>query len=224
MQKTIVVIPARKGSSRLKNKNIKLLNGKPLIAHTIETAISLFQKDQVWVNSDCERVRDIAMSYGLNFYHRSASLGTDHTTTVEVLVDQLMSSAELPKTLVLLQPTSPFRSLKYLAEMLSEFDKSSRLSMATFGKLSLKFGKRTSGNYFTPVNYTPGQRSQDLEGSYIYESGSVYIIDVEELLLTKRIVTDDVIPFIISEEKECIDIDTVDDFRYAEFLIRKDEK
>ena len=52
----------------------------------------------------------------------------------------------------------------------------------------------------------------------------MYIIDVEELLLTKRIVTDDVIPFIISEEKECIDIDTVDDFRYAEFLIRKDEK
>ena len=224
MHEVIVIIPARKGSKRLKDKNVKLLNNKPLITYTIETALSFFQKDQIWVNSNCERVREIALDHGLNYYNRCASLATDHTTTVDVLVDQLMSLDKLPKTLVLLQPTSPFRSLKCLDQMLLEFDKSTRLSMATFGQLFLKFGKRASGNYFIPVNYTPGQRSQDLEDSYIYESGSVYIIDVKELLASRKIVTDDVIPFIITDNKECIDIDTADDFRYAEFLMKEDEK
>ena len=83
----IVLIPARKNSKRLKNKNKKLLLNKPLISHSIEYALNYFSNDQIWVNSDDHELKDIAKKYNINFYDRKKELAEDETTTNLVVRD-----------------------------------------------------------------------------------------------------------------------------------------
>ena len=64
----VVHIPAREGSKRIKNKNLKKINNKYLISYTIEKAISIFKKTNIFVNSDSKKILKIAKSYGINTY------------------------------------------------------------------------------------------------------------------------------------------------------------
>ena len=85
-----VFIPARSKSKSIKNKNIKLIKGKPLLAYSINTARKLTQIDKIVVSSDSPRYLNIAKKYGCNFLHlRSNSLSRDKTTDFEVFHDFL---------------------------------------------------------------------------------------------------------------------------------------
>ena len=71
--------------------------------------------------------------------------------------------------------------------------------------------------FFNPINYLPGQRSQDLDNFY-FENGSIYITSINNIK-NSQIITDDVYPYITNNIKYAIDIDTMEDFRMAEHLI-----
>ena len=75
--KVIAMIPARLGSKRVKNKNLRLLGGKPLIAHVIETVKETNIFDEIYINSESDVFKQIADSYGINFYKRPSELSTD---------------------------------------------------------------------------------------------------------------------------------------------------
>lgn len=215
-----VVIPARSGSKRLPGKNMKLLRNKPLIQYSIDFALIFFPKDAIWVNSDDEKVLFFAKEKGVNTLERPNSLATDYTSTVDVLKFQINYFKEKKidcDAIILLQPTNPFRERDLLKSAIQMFCKSNRNSLATFSLLEKKIG--TINNcFFNPTNYIPGQRSQDLQKDY-FENGLLYITKCESIL-SGRIITDDVYPLICNDLKSTIDIDYLEDFIFAETLLK----
>ena len=117
--KRMALIPARSGSKGLKDKNIIDLCGKPLMAYSIEPAIESGLFDQVIVSTDSEHYADIARRYGSSVIMRSAELASDTATSFEVIADVLHRQVNMPDELVLLQPTSPMRTVKHIHEAVS---------------------------------------------------------------------------------------------------------
>jgi CMP-N,N'-diacetyllegionaminic acid synthase len=112
--RNIAIIPARSGSKGLKDKNIKLLNGRPLIAYTIEAALMSSMFDEIFVSTDSEKYAAIARKNGANVpFLRSEELSSDIASSWDVVREVLSRFQELGKTFTtfaLLQPTSPLRT------------------------------------------------------------------------------------------------------------------
>jgi len=112
--KNIAIIPARSGSKGLKDKNIKLLNGKPLLAYSVEAALKSKMFDEVMVSTDSDKYAAIAKEYGANVpFLRSAELSSDTASSRDVILDVLQryeASGNKFDTFCLLQPTSPLRT------------------------------------------------------------------------------------------------------------------
>ena len=108
--KCIAVIPARGGSKRLKRKNIKQFNGKPLIAWSIYAAKNSNYIDEVIVSTEDKEIADLALSFGANVpYMRPVDLSKDNVDSTEPVLDILNNFLEYQQV-VLLQPTSPLRT------------------------------------------------------------------------------------------------------------------
>lgn len=111
--RNLAIIPARSGSKGLVNKNIKLMNGKPLIAYTIEAAIESNVFEEIFVSTDSAEYADIARKYGANVpFLRSMETAGDSSSAWDVVRETLQKYKELRKgfdTIALLQPTSPLR-------------------------------------------------------------------------------------------------------------------
>ena len=112
--KRIAVIPARSGSKGLKDKNIKDLNGKPLIAYSIEAAIKSERFDKVFVSTDSQKYADIATKYGADASFLRSERNSGDTAgswdVVREVIDTLKTKGEEYDEVMLLQATSPLRT------------------------------------------------------------------------------------------------------------------
>ena len=112
-KRILAIIPARGGSKGLPNKNIKLLNGKPLIAWTIEQAKNSKYIDEVFVTTDCNKIADVAETFGIKVpFLRPPELSTDTASSMDVVehvISFFKKNAILFDFIVLLEPTSPLR-------------------------------------------------------------------------------------------------------------------
>ena len=127
-KKILLVILARKGSRRIKSKNIKKFNGKPLVVWTIEQALR-FQNlnSQVLLSSDCEKTLKIGQRYNqLLTIKRSKNLATRNTTSIEV-IKNLIKKLKFTGDIILLQPTSPLRLDIDIKKVISMLMKKRRL-------------------------------------------------------------------------------------------------
>lgn len=217
--KTIAIIPARGGSKRLPNKNILSLGGIPLIAHSIlyaqkNTAII----EHVYVSTDDEAIKKIALQYGAKVIDRPESLSGDWEPTVSALQHVLEALDFEVENVVLLQPTNPLREEKLLAEAFEIYQQGIYDSLFTVSRNHQKLGVIME-NKFLPFNYAIGQRSQDLEPLY-FENGLLYITRAS-LILENSIISETAYPFEVNHIFANIDIDTQEDLDYAEYLIGK---
>jgi CMP-N-acetylneuraminic acid synthetase len=216
-----VVIPARGGSKRFPRKNVIDFCGKPLIAHTIEYALNSFSSNKIWVNTDDEEIRQIALGYGIEVTIRPDSLGSDISSTVDVLsfqCQQFKKDSILCDAIILLQATNPIRPIELIFDCIKNFERTSRGSLASFSKLNKKYG-RIKDDYFKPKNYIPGQRMQDIVPDY-FENGLIYITKIENLI-KGEVITKDVFPFIYNGIESIVDIDEVNDLTFAEYVYKK---
>lgn len=215
-----VIIPARGGSKRFPKKNLCLLNGIPLIAHSILFAITYFSRNNIWVNTDDTEIAAVAEHYGVNVTIRPDELGSDTASTADVLFYQneyfKLNDIEC-NAMVLLQVTNPLRPKNLMEIAIHHYEVNNRNSLASFSSLNKKFGKIKS-NFFEPANYIPGQRMQDIEPDY-YENGLIYITNTKSIQ-QKEIITADVFPLIIDSVEAMVDIDEPQDILFAEFLIQ----
>lgn len=121
--KRVAIIPARSGSKGLKDKNIAILRGKPLIAYSIEAALLTGLFDRIIVSTDSEHYAGIAGQYGAEIMMRGKQLSDDKATTYMVLEDILQNQLEQPiDYFVLLQPTSPLRTATHIKEAINKFE------------------------------------------------------------------------------------------------------
>lgn len=225
MLKFVSLIPARGGSKRLPGKNIRILNGKPLICHSIEYSLKNPRVAGTFVSTDSEDIKTISSKTGAQIINRPAELSGDHATSAAVMkhaVQYLLENGVEFDYVVLLQATNPLRPKGLLDEAIGIIEKGENDSLFTVNRSEKKLGKIIDGK-FVPWNYKFGMRSQDMDPLY-YENGLLYITK-KELLLQEIIEGPTAYPFVVNHPYGEVDIDTVEDFHYAEYMINqyKDE-
>jgi len=216
---TIAIIPARGGSKRLPGKNILTLGGIPLLVHSIQYAqANSAIIDAVYVSTDDEAIKKVALEYGAQVIDRPATISGDLEPTITTLQHAVKTVGTEAENVVLLQPTNPLRPENLLKECFDIYQNSSSDSLFTVTRNHQKFGKIVN-NTFVPFNYEIGQRSQDLEPLY-FENGLLYISKAK-LISEGTIISNNAIPFVVNHIFAHVDIDTQEDFDYATYLLNK---
>lgn len=217
--KTIAIIPARGGSKRIPEKNIQQFGGLPLLVHSINFARENSDViDAIYVSTDDATIKEIALQHGAKVIDRPAALSGDLEPTITAMKHALMNIDIDVENVVLLQPTNPLRPVNLLKEAFENYQKGNHNSLFTVTRNYQKFGKIVNAE-FIPHNYTIGQRSQDLEPLY-FENGLLYITKAS-LILQDIIISEKAFPLEVDHIFASIDIDTLEDMEYAEYLIKK---
>lgn len=223
--KILALIPARGGSKRLPGKNIKLLGGMPLIAWSIRAAQKSGCCSEVVVSTDDPSIERVSREYGaLVPWLRPEQLSTDTASSVDVAIHALNSyEAENGSVdgLLLLQPTSPFRSAETIPLVVKMFiEEAGRVPFVGVSPASSHpaWCFRLTKNGMSPFIAWDERRSQDLEPAWVL-NGSIYLISPERLRAEKTFVTTDTKPIAMTEVSESIDIDDRYDWAYAESVL-----
>lgn len=216
--KTIAIIPARGGSKRLPGKNVLPLAGKPLVAHSIEFAKKHSFISEVYVSTDDDEIKKVALHFGAKVIDRPVAISGDFEPTITALQHVLEVIGDEVENVILLQATNPLRPEFLLNEAFELFEKNNLESLFTVSRDEHKLGKIEDGK-FVPFNYKPGQRSQDLEPLY-FENGLLYIAKAS-LIQEGILMSENSFPMLVNHPFAKVDIDTQEDFDYAEYLINK---
>ena len=221
MTKTIAIIPARGGSKRFPEKNVKLLGELPLLAHSILYAqANNTIIDDIYVSTDNAEIKKTALQYGAKVIDRPESISGDFEPTVSALKHVLQFVEPDVENVVLLQATNPLRPQHLLREAFEIYQKENYESLFTVSRNHHKLGKITNDK-FIPFNYSIGQRSQDLEPLF-FENGLLYITKAS-LILNDIIISENAFPFEVNHIFAQVDIDTPDDLDYAEYLYQRNK-
>ena len=208
------VIPARGGSKGIPRKNIKLMNGKPMIQYTIEAA----QKsalDHVVVSTEDEEIKTVCEGLGAEVLDRPEELADDKVHTEQVLLD-VLKKVEGYDAVALLQPTSPLRSEFYINEAvdISKRGKfNSVMSVYMFPHFVWVLGLQCP----YPMNYDPKgrrPRRQNKPPEFL-ENGAIYIIKTEIFLKTEWLISGRLGLYVMPDEAS-IQVATPYDFFMAE--------
>ena len=225
----IAIIPARGGSVRVPRKNIKPLNGKPLISHTIEQAIEANVFDKIIVSTENDEIAMISMLSGAEIMHRPKPLDEDCESELVIknVVEQLEYSDFKPDVVVMLQCTSPLRkpeTIKTCVYTLLDNWKTcdSVITVSPIAHRPEWMGSIENG-YFKPYTKTWGDTiklvaSQDLPKLYS-QNGCVYAFK-RNLIMDEGLIIGSKTKTIIIDEKEAFDIDLSIDFVIAEQLMK----
>ena len=172
--KNLIIIPARKGSKRIKNKNlIKVLN-KPLILWTIDYVKKLSKKKfDIIITSDCKKVKKICLKQNIFFLERPKDISGDYSSMHEVIFHAYKKINKEYKYIILLQPTSPLRETGLIHKSLTILDnKKSFDSLIHLTKVSSFTGKIIK-NQWIP-DYKKNVRSQDLKEKFV-STGNLFV-------------------------------------------------
>ncbi|MCP6699710.1 acylneuraminate cytidylyltransferase family protein [Pseudomonas donghuensis] len=220
--KILGIIPARGGSKRLPGKNIKVLDGRPLIAWTIEAALQSRVIDGIVVSTDDPAIAKVATQYGgIVPGLRPEHLATDTATSVDVVLhalDEYEAVHGAVDGVMLLQPTSPFRSAESIRRAVSLFrvDVSRPVVSVCAASSHPAWCFRLQGDSMEPVLGWEhlSRRSQDLEPAYTLD-GSIYLVAPSVLRAQRRFVCPGTVPLVIADSFESLDIDTPEDWDVA---------
>lgn len=223
--KTLVIIPARGGSKGIPYKNIKPLQGKPLIYYTIDAARHITDDAHICISTDDNKIIKTVEDYGLTVpFKRPDSLATDTAGTYEVLLHALNyyeQQGELIDVIILLQATSPFRTGKHIEEALKlyrfDIDMIVSVKEADSNPYYICFEECKEG--FLHISKGDGNytRRQDCPSVYEY-NGAIYIINPASLKsmplnkFTKRVKY-------VMDREHSLDLDTMMDWHMAEYMI-----
>lgn len=226
MLNIIGLIPARYNSKRVLKKNIRTLGGKPLIAWTIDIAKKSKALSDIYVSTDNIEIAKIAENYGAKSpWIRSENLSNDNALTVDVVldfIDKLETANSLPDGIMLLQPTSPFRSVKSIMDAIDIFSKDISNSVVSFTKANIhpEWCFRMHQNEIVPVTSWSeyNKRSQDIDDTYKL-NGLIYLASPKFIRSNKSFLNPHTKLLLIDNEIETLDIDTEDDFLHAESIV-----
>lgn len=226
--KILAIVPARGGSKRLPGKNIKVLGGRPLIAWTIEAALQSGVVTDVVISTDDLAIADVARAFGGNVLSmRPAHLATDTAGSFDVVVqvlDEYEAVHGAVEAVMLLQPTSPFRSAESIRRAVVQFqqDVSRSVVSVTAASSHPAWCFRLDGDTMTPFLgwESLSRRSQDLEPAYTLD-GSIYLLAPDVLREQKRFVGPGTVPLVMTDSRESLDIDTPEDWDIAVRLLQR---
>ena len=223
--KNIAIIPARSGSKGLKDKNIKSLCGKPLIAYSIEAALQSEMFDDVMVSTDSEKYADIARKFGANVpFLRSESTATDTASTWDAVKEVLAGYEEMGKvfdTFCLLQPTSPLRTSKEISEAYTLYKEKASFAVVSVCEAEhspLWCGRLPDSKEFIDFIDANSISQRQVLGKFYRLNGAIYIVNINHFYEDRYLYQKGSFAYIMSQEKS-IDIDTELDFTFASVIL-----
>lgn len=233
MKKRIGLIPARGGSKGIPHKNIYNINGKPLIAYTIEAGLEAKKQgylDKVVVSTEDKEIAEIAVDYGAEVpFLRPAELAADTSKSVDCMIHAVQYFSGLGiayDTMVLLQPTSPLRTADDIVEAIKLYEQEGVDSLVSCYKeesISEYNSYHLEGNIGKPLNegHKLGKRRQDITSLYV-RNGAVFITDVAYMLKSQLIIGNQPAIYVMPQERS-VNIDTHYDLKLAEWIIKNGE-
>lgn len=220
------IITARGGSKGIPRKNIKNLNGKPVVGYSIEASISCDLVKNTYVTTEDEEIATISREFGAEVIDRPQELAADNSSSVDVVLhalDYLEKNEESFDFFVLLQPTSPLRTAIDIENAINLFvDKEcdALISVCEIDHASML--SLTLNNEFLVPNCDEeflNTRRQDLP-TYYSPNGAIYITTYESLKNNRTFIPEKTIPYVMPKERS-VDLDTSFDFKLVEFLLKK---
>ncbi len=227
--KILAIIPARGGSKGVPRKNIKLLAGKPLLEYTAAVALKSTLLSKVIVSTEDDEIISVAKTLNLEIpFKRPIDLATDSSSSLSVILHALEyfeSKNVYFDSVCLLQVTSPFRTVEFLDEAIQKFIKSGSDSLISVQEIPHEYNPHWSFKLDEGQNLkiATGEteiisRRQDLPKAY-HRDGSIYITKTKTLkeqnsLFGKKIA------HIVSPKEFYVNVDTMDDWKKAEELVK----
>jgi len=229
MAKILCTICARGGSKGVKNKNIKKINGKPLIAHTIIQAKQSKLFKHIVVSTDCDNIAKISTKFGAEvFFKRDKKLSSDTAGKLDAIKDAFIRSEKYYNTkfdyLIDLDATAPIRKISDIKNAFKQLKKTKAPNLVTatnarkspyFNQLEIKNGKISLSK---PLKNNILRR-QDSPKVYDMNS-SIYIWDRKSILSQTKIINKDTQLYIM-DDITAYDIDTLIDFKIVKMLLKE---
>lgn len=237
-KKIWAIIGARSGSKGIKDKNIVDLAGKPLIVHSIETALAVPEVDRVIVSTDSEEYGSIAWKCGAEVVLRPSKIAQDDTPDYPWIKHLIKNSQRKAKLLVLLRPTTPLRDPKVVSRAIKVFllanEATSMRSVHQMAESAWKTFQIGDDGYLTGIVgmlrfdlSEEGQRDNCMEESHrprqqydktYVGNGYVDILRVGRMLTLDNLYGSTILPFITSRVTE---VDTPEDLEYLRYEVNK---
>lgn len=225
--KNIAIIPARSGSKGLKDKNIRNLNGRPLLAWTIDAAVRSGEFDEIMVSTDSEAYAEIARQCGADVpFLRSPAMATDTASSWDTVAEVLENCKERGSTFdtfCLLQPTSPLRNAEDIRNAYALFrDKAdfAVVSVCEAEHSPLWCGHLPESGEFTGFIREKDVKQRQAGGKFYRLNGAIYIVDTQRFAADRFLYHEGSYAYIMPQERS-VDIDTETDFKLAELLMRE---
>ncbi len=214
---TICIIPARKNSKRVINKNLLKINGKTLVDICIELSKKSNLFKDIVLTSDSKKILSIGKKHKVYLINRSKNISKDNTSTDEVIKHVISKYNSNFDNIVILQVTSPLRKIKTLKKFYNYCIKrnlSSCLSVSLFNdNISLK------KKFFSPLK--GNKRRSQLRRSYIYENGLFYFVKKKQFIKTKKIYPKNNWNYFVTDKYESLDINEYNDYLIAKKISNK---
>lgn len=226
--KALYLIPARGGSKGVPRKNVRELDGKPLIVHTIEHALKVAPKEDVVVSTDSEEIQTVAAAAGASVpFVRPSQLAGDTSGSREVMlhaIDFFATSGKEYDTIVLLQPTSPLREpadIKRAVELYASSDADMVVSVAPARTNPYYNAFEADKEGYLKISKGDGKLTRRQDAPEVWEfSGAIYVIRVASLRERKLTQFEKILPLPTTEES-AIDIDREIDFLICEEILKR---
>lgn len=223
----LAIIPARAGSKGIKDKNIIDLNGKPLIAYSIESGLKSKYIDKVVVSTDGEEIARVAREYGAEVpFMRPEYLASDTSKTIDSVIhciEELKRQGEEYDYVVLLQPTQPLRQSWHIDEAIELIIKKDEEALVSVSKVKdhpiLMRTVDENGYTINLLEGTSTKRRQEFPNFYKV-NGAIYINKINKNLNSDTSLNDNKLAYIM-DEKYDVDIDEMLDLHIAELLLGK---
>ncbi|MBT5472173.1 MAG: acylneuraminate cytidylyltransferase family protein [Nitrospina sp.] len=225
--KILALITARGGSKRIPQKNIRILGGKPLIVWSIDVVKGVDKICDTLVSTDDSEIAEIAKNSGAQVpWLRPAELATDEASSAEVALhalDWYEKEKGAVDGLLLLQPTSPFRSRRTINLGIDLFKEQGARPVVGVSPASSHpmWCFKLENNGVKKFIEGPGLnlRSQDLPPAYVI-NGAFYLISSKDLRKWKSFHHESMVPLLANEPRESLDIDTEWDWMMAESTLQ----
>ncbi|MEF9949765.1 MAG: acylneuraminate cytidylyltransferase family protein [Mucinivorans sp.] len=218
----LAIIPARGGSRGIPNKNIKALASRPLIAYSIDVAREIVSDEDICLSTDSNEIAAVASRCGLAVpFIRPAALAGDSSGTVGVLLHALDFYRQQGKeydVILLLQPTSPFRTAEHVRQALALFNATTDMvvSVKASSSASVLCLEDEHGYVHNVFNASHSPRQEC--ASFWEYNGAIYVISVPKLLSARSLAFDHIVKYEMPVESS-LDLDTMLDWSIAEMVI-----
>lgn len=226
LEKITAIITARGGSKGVLRKNIRDVDGKPLIAYTIEAALNCDFVESCYVTTEDQEIKKVSEHFGAQVIDRPEELARDNSLSQDAVyhaIEHISQTSRMMRHFVLMQPTSPLRSTHHLDDCLTKFfvtDCVSAVSVVEAEHHPWKMLLVEDGGVEPVHSFQSLEKPRQELPKACRVNGAIYVMPTALFMEKRRFFVNPVFPFFMSRE-DSLDIDTESDLKLAASIIKK---